>query len=403
MVGVLGGATGGMLPGVSPDLLPGSLLEGAQAVVCLIADGLGEGQLRAAIRRGHSRALASLGGGRGLRRVHRTVLTSVFPSSTVPALTTVATGVAPGIHGVVGWITHLPELGGPTQIVRWGPAGRPNGSYEDPDLGGHEPLAFLALDTIHQRLSRAGAESFVLVPREYLRSAFTRMLYAGATFAPYDNARQVVDGVRRILEVREPGQRLLVLAYLPDVDEASHGHGPRSRAHARAVRAVDATVAGLLEVVERTAACRGRGRQLLVVTADHGHVDGVEGQFVDLRLHRGLVDLLEVPPTGERRVTYLHPRPRRVDDVLAYVQKNLGRVADVVAAREAFARGLFGPGEPTQRARRRIGEVVLVARGPHQLVFDHDLSRTPRHQAGDHGALEVQEMLVPLIVVAAGA
>ena len=45
-----------------------------------------------------------------LRRQLAREIRTVFPSSTAPALTAIATGAWPAQHGVTGWWTHLPEL-----------------------------------------------------------------------------------------------------------------------------------------------------------------------------------------------------------------------------------------------------------------------------------------------------
>ena len=52
-----------------------------------------------------------------LRRQLAREIRTVFPSSTAPALTAIATGAWPAQHGVTGWWTHLPELKAPGLLL----------------------------------------------------------------------------------------------------------------------------------------------------------------------------------------------------------------------------------------------------------------------------------------------
>ena len=44
-------------------------------------------------------------------------LRSVFPSTTASAMTSLVTGEWPGVHGLTGWFTHLPEFGRTAKIL----------------------------------------------------------------------------------------------------------------------------------------------------------------------------------------------------------------------------------------------------------------------------------------------
>ncbi|MFM9133790.1 MAG: alkaline phosphatase family protein, partial [Actinomycetota bacterium] len=67
-------------------------LAGARRVVMLVIDGLGWNQLK---ERTHvAPALAAMSGG---------AITSVAPSTTATALTSITTGLTPGEHGLIGY------------------------------------------------------------------------------------------------------------------------------------------------------------------------------------------------------------------------------------------------------------------------------------------------------------
>src|SRR5262249_54357416 len=86
----LGAAVEPLPPPLDAAILPPALLDGVRAVVLLVVDGLGRGQLDAAIAGGQAPTLAGLAvrATAGDAEVACATISSVFPSSTMPALST---------------------------------------------------------------------------------------------------------------------------------------------------------------------------------------------------------------------------------------------------------------------------------------------------------------------------
>ena len=76
-------------------------------LIFVLADGLGLSTLE------------RLPAGSFLRRHLAAEITTVFPSTTSSALTTLATGEWPARHAVTGWWTHLPEIDGPVTVLHF--------------------------------------------------------------------------------------------------------------------------------------------------------------------------------------------------------------------------------------------------------------------------------------------
>ena len=390
---LVGAPTAGLLPAFPLARRRPDLVAGVSAVVVLLLDGLGAQQLEQAVARGTLDTLARLyQAGRADEPDHAfALLTSVFPSSTVPALVTLATGLPPARHGLLGWTLYLPELGGRSETVRWGPSDG-EGSYADPAHGSQDPIAFLGLETIHHRLARAGVAAWAVIPAEYVGSPFSRMLYDGATLAGYESLPDLFAVLARLLAERDRGRRTVVQAYWPGVDKVAHDNGPHSRLHAATLADLDRHLGAWLASAPRL------GDLLLLVTADHGHVSSWSDEAIIFTHHPELLELLETPPTGERRAAFLHPRPDCRTAVGEYVRARLGDAVLPLAAEEAFARGWFGPGEPSPAARRRAGALLLLPRSAGaQLAYPGATPTGPRLHAGTPGALEPAEMLVPLL------
>jgi hypothetical protein len=157
------------------------------------------------------------------------------------------------------------------------------------------------------------------------------------------------------------------------------------------VFAFDATFARLLERMPR------RGDTLLLLTADHGHVQTSPEQTVVLSDHPRLLEMLVAPPAGERRAVYLHTQ--RVPEVVAYTQEHLRHVAVTMTRDEALQHGFFGVNQLSRRAESRIGEVLLFPRGNLQVAPAPASQDGPAPFRGLHGGLSPEEALVPLLAI----
>ncbi len=389
----LGAPLNGLGPLVDAAILPPALLEDLSVVVLLVVDGLGRWQLDAAVRSGDAPTFARLydRAAGGDPAVRLGTLTSVFPSSTMPALATLNTGLPPARHGLLGWTVFLEEFGEPAELARWGPAAR-FGSYADAPLGEHDPVEFFGQQTLHQRLATAEIRSAVVGPAAIHRSGFSRMVFQAAEMHGFYASSSLFVTVDKVL-AEGAGQPTFVYAYWPSVDTVGHYLGPVDVEHAEEIATLDFVLGRWL------ARRRPRHNVLLLITADHGHVPSAPAGVVRLDLEPELLAMLVSPPTGERRLAYLHAREGLADEVRRFCAVRLADVAELLDPDQAFARGLFGPGAVAPAARRRAGDLILLARQDRQFVCPFAEHQKPHPLLGNHGALDEREMLVPLLAV----
>jgi arylsulfatase A-like enzyme len=180
------------------------------------------------------------------------------------------------------------------------------------------------------------------------------------------------------------------------VDTIAHVLGPLTPEHSAEVAGLDFQFGRLVKRLPT------RGDTLLLLTADHGHVDTTPEQNVAFAEHPELLEMLRVPPAGERRAVYLYPKPGLRSQVMEYAGERMRDVAAPMLRDEAVRLGLFGPGALSARAAGRIGEVLLFPRGNLQLISPvetADGAAAPRPFRGLHGGLTPDEALVPLLAV----
>ncbi|CAN5845615.1 alkaline phosphatase family protein [soil metagenome] len=337
----------------TPEWLPGAAAE-ADQVVLLVLDGLGWDQLEP--RRASAPCLASMAGG---------PISTVVPSTTATALTSIATGLAPGDHGVVGYRVHVE--GEVLNVLRWTtPTGDARGRISPLDFQPHPAFC--------------GHRPPIVTKAEFATSGFSGAHLSEVRFNGYRVTSTLVTEVRRLLGAGEP----FIYAYYDVIDKVAHEYGVREHYDAELVSA-DRLVADLAAVLPRGAA--------LVVTADHGQVD-VGDHLIEV--HPEVRSHVRMQ-SGEARFRWLHARTGQAEALLDAASAHHGDQAWVRSRQEMVLEGWFGP-NLSNAAARRLGDVALVAQGDGAFIDAADSG--PFVLVGRHGSLTSAEMRVPLLATA---
>jgi len=331
-------------------VLPAEVSE-ARAVVMLVLDGLGDEQL--AVRRHVAPTLHEMRIGN---------ITTVAPSTTAAALTSIATGVGVGEHGVVGYRIRTGD--GNLNILQWKtPQGSSLERYPPERL---QPVA-----------SFGGQCPPALQNSAYSKSGFSRAYLRDARRKGYKLLSSLVVEVRHLLAQGES----FVYAYYEGPDVAAHEYGFGEHYDAE-LRACDQLMADLLTAVPRGTA--------VVAISDHGLVDCTGGV---VPIKRPVLDCCE-GESGEARFRWLHARRGCRSDLYQAALDAHGEQAWVRTADAIIEDGWLGP-VVSDAARARLGDVALIARDTWAFEYSQEAKSTLK---GRHGSLTSAEMLVPLLV-----
>jgi predicted AlkP superfamily pyrophosphatase or phosphodiesterase len=354
------------ITGVAHDLL-GALAGSAEtlppvrsAVLCVI-DGLGAIQLRG--HAGHARRLAGV-------MAKKDVLSSVFPSTTAAALTSLLTGADPGRHGLVGYRVRDPRRGVLiNQLSGWEEAGA-------------DASAWQAEPTLFERAAAQGRPAFAVGLPEYAHSGFSAATLRGADFRA---ARSAADRIALALSLADEHDGALVYCYLPEVDKAGHKHGVASADWVAALEDLDAAMPSSVP--------SGVG---MLVTADHGMVDVPKTRHLIIDEHSPLQNGVAAI-AGEPRMLHVYLDDAELtDEVAARWRSGTEGAADVLTREQAVQGGLFGTGV-TADAAERIGDLVVPARGMWALYDGAAEDQRAQGMVGQHGSLSPEELRVPLL------
>lgn len=380
----------------------------AQApIVMVLVDGLGWQMLHE--RAGHTPNLRRL-------LADSDYLHTCAPSTTAAALTTLATGVYPGAHAMVGYAVRDPLLRGHLG------AGHVPGPGDVFDLitfknSSHDPLTWQSVPTL---IERANAKANAGCGPQLGAVSIGRSKFAGSGLSlaawrgfkhigvdaldqrPYQAYRAIKEGAK------------LVYLYVGELDHAGHNHGWHSDKWLEALEALDAMVGQLFR--------RLPAGTRIVLTADHGMVDTDRHHRIDLAKEKELAkdvvavagesrflqlyvpdDVASAPaagspglgvagPRGDGGVVENSGREKLAQSVAKRWAEFLGDRAIWVGTDPSPLMGALSPG-----ARAAVGD-ILVALNDNWTVFDSRVQSFHATQLiGVHGSLTPVELEVPLI------
>jgi hypothetical protein len=345
------------VPGYHENLLG---LPAAQRYVVVLVDGLGWHAIRRSLRA--APYLASLLG-------DAVSITAGVPSTTATSLASLGTGLPPGLHGMVGYTSRVPQTGEILNALTW-----------ESDLVAR---AYQAKPTFFERAVAAGVAVTSVGLERFATSGLTEAALRGPEFSAFEHERDTEHRIGLVADAALRGSRSLVYAYERELDHTGHVAGWESQDWLKQLSRIDASCERLREVLDDDVC--------MIVTGDHGMIDiPTERQIIvedSAELTAGLSAI-----AGEGRFRQLYVDHEPVPAVAARWQEMLDERAWVRTRDEAIEDGWFGPVDPD--LVERYGHVLVALRDRWAVMtrqFPRELTLI-----GMHGSLTPDEMIVPL-------
>lgn len=323
-------------------------------------------------------------------------ITTVFPSTTASAITTIHTGLTPQEHGLPEWNVYFEEIDMVIQTLPFKAAGQKRAD-ELLDMG-LDPKILYSGPTVYEKLKAKGVKSFVFTHRNIAHSAYSGVSQRGSEIIPYTRGSDLMVKLRRkLMETAGPAYFYI---YWDAVDHSEHDFGPHSEEHESELSVFSHLVASefLGKLGEETAK-----DVLFLLTADHGQMNVREDKLIYLEEHLALEDLLRrrpntepIPPTGCPRDVFLFIEPTKLRTALELLKARLEGKAEVILTEDAVKRGLFGTGKPTKKFLKRIGDILLLPYSGYNL-WNNGFKKAPSEFPGIHGGLSEEEMVIPFV------
>ncbi|MGA7922459.1 MAG: alkaline phosphatase family protein [Thermoplasmata archaeon] len=313
-------------------------------------------------------------------------ITSVFPTTTTSALTSLSSGVAPGCHGVVGAREYLPRYGVVADMLSMSPVGA---TLRDQLVGPQwAPRDVSGAPTIFRR----GVEGVVLSRREFADQGFTRMISDGAEFRGYATATDLVHELIHLFQ--RPRPPAVIYLYWDELDTIQHLKGPSPELVGFEM---DHVARSLRFAADHVPPSLARSTTVLI-TGDHGQVATTRSAALRVDVDPELMSDLGRPVAGDRRAAFFTARKGTIDHLRATLEARVPSQSVILPVSQAIAGGLLGPPPFHPELEDRLGDLLVLVPSPAGIVYVPPGGRpSERHHWGGHGGLEAEELVVPLI------
>ena len=368
---------------MAPEIIPAEV-EPAQGVIMLVLDGLGLYAFQGCLGQGLGKIWQDLPG-------RLFPLTSICPSTTTAALSTLWTGVPTAAHGLAGYELWLAEYGVVANMVYLSPTTFAN------DPGGlsrstFRPETFLSVEALGTRLQSQDVKVFAFMHHTLARSGLSAMHLKQAAVIPFSTPSDLAVKLRDLVDAKvRTGEKFYAYIYWGALDEFGHVYGPSDE---RIGLEFDAFSRSIGTAVQKIAE-QQRGSFRFIMTGDHGMVSTPKRAEYDLRTHPDFYKNVYIQPTGESRFLYLHARPGREQALRQYFKERWPGDFRLFPSELLVERGLFGSSPHHPRLLDRLGTWIAIANGPAFLWWAEKENRL----LGRHGGLLPEEMLVPFYLL----
>lgn len=328
-------------------------------VLVVFIDGLGHQNLKAAS--GHAPFLAN-------EATRGQILQAAFPSTTSVNITTFATGVKPGEHGVIGHVVKDSYFAKSINLL--------NGWTEETD-----PTQWQPTETISEKALTFGVVTNVISASEYRDTGFTQATMRSVQFHAADDLEDRFGTALRLLNSNE---RSINYLYIQELDQLGHAKGWETSEWRNLLEKINNLVERFSRQIPSDAG--------LVITSDHGMLDTSDSKRIEL------ADLLNSVGVefvgGDTRSMYVY-LAGEASKSAALESLEGSPFFTAHAIEQLVEAGLYG--EIGERASARLPDIVLLAKGSNTLYHERFSKPRSYRMIAHHGGLTPQELQIPLI------
>jgi len=297
----------------------------------------------------------------------RAKLVANFPSTTATSLSTLGTGVLPGVHGMLGYTVRVPRSDNRLlNALKW-----------DERV---DPVMWQKVPTLFERAAATGVEVTHVAAKRYEASGFTQAALRGAKYVGANGIDEMATAVATALKP----QPSFVYTYLNTLDAAGHNDGVGSDKWLTALQQVADLITKIISSVPE-------GTRVWI-TSDHGMVNATQqsvlGQDNQLLANVTLIG-------GEPRARHIYIKAGAEEETISQWREFYKDQVQIFSKADAISANLFGE-VVSEDSMDRMGDLIAIPNNDLILV-DPARVREETGMVGHHGGVTELEINIPLL------
>ena len=335
-------------------------------------------------------------------------LSSTFPPTTVAATTSILSGMEPCEHGWLGWDCYYPQIDKNVTVF----LNKETGTDKQAE-NYNVASRYCGYESAVDRLVKSGRQGYMATP-----------------FAePFpDSFEKICDRIEKLCG--QPGKKY-IYSYWSEPDHTMHEKGCFCEETKELLRKLERQVEELckrlgeqkifekeeisnkelpdkvFQVEDKAVAVNfekekcelkaneasHKKRTLVIVTADHGHIDT---KGVSLTDYPGICECLSRLPSIEPRALNFFIKPGMEEQFVNEFNRKFSEKFMLLTKKEVLEKKLFGEGAEHPAFRDMLGDYLAVAIGD---LCIYNTRKEADFFIGSHAGLTEEEMTIPLILI----
>lgn len=348
---------------------------GIRRVVLIIFDGLSYNRLLTHISR-HDSAFAG-----AAERGHLTPITTVFPSTTSTALTSLFSGLSPAQHQIIGYHMFSKKYGLIHNTLDMKPIYGYNSRVElTKEYAQRIPLLAPIFESRSINVQ-------IITKGNIIGSGLSQITYRDQIPTPYILGSDMWVHTAKALKTTEHS---LTIVYYSGVDSLAHEYGAYSPEVSFELASIDHSLRLFIDSLNE----KVKEETLLVCVADHGTADADEAVY--LTDCPQVMEHLLLPPVGDGRASYLFCKPNHEDSFRAAFEDAVSGFK-LFPSDDLIKLGMFGEPINREELKEKVGSFTALSNS--RKILDYPFFEEDRESfsGGAHGGMTAEEMVIPLL------
>ena len=300
---------------------------------------------------------------------------TVCPTSTGCVLSSVASGMYPITHGMLGWYNHNREYDIDYNTLLFSDR-KNNVNLKKYNI---YPKDIYKFDS---KLNKLNVNTKVLFPKEIMNSDYSKYIADDDKRVGYYDLE---DAINIVLDIIKSDEETFTYLYIPSIDDIEHRDGIYDITVINELTKINKYIKKLLD----------KDELCTVITADHGQINVHEDIIMDFDKYN---KYFYAYPSIDLGTASYYVKKKYRKEFEEEFKKDFKDRMFLFNSKTFIRYNIFGKGL-NKELKKNIGEYISVCKNGYCFINDLNVEENIGITKGNHSGFSVGEMTIPLIIL----